>query len=63
MAWVPTTLFGHNGEIVVKRSSPLLVAVLLALGVGACGSTVSTSSFKGEAHAVAQRISDRTSQP
>lgn len=58
MAWVPTTLFGHNGEIVVKRSSPLLVAVLLALGVGACGSTVSTSSFKGEAHAVAQRISD-----
>ena len=42
----------------VKRSSPLLVAVLLALGVGACGSTVSTSGFKGEAHAVAQRISD-----
>jgi hypothetical protein len=42
----------------MKRSSPLLVAVLLALGVGACGSTVSTSSFKGEAHAVAQRISD-----
>ncbi len=40
------------------RSSPL-IAVLLALGVGACGSsTVSTSSFKGEAHAVAQRISD-----
>ncbi len=38
---------------------PLLIAVLLALGVGACGSsTVSTSSFKGEAHAVAQRISD-----
>jgi uncharacterized protein YukE len=35
-----------------------LTAVLLALGVGACGSTVSTSSFKGEAHAVAQRISD-----
>jgi hypothetical protein len=41
----------------MKRSSPL-IAVLLALGVGACGSTVSTSSFKGEAHAVAQRISD-----
>jgi hypothetical protein len=44
--------------VAVKRSSLLLVAVLLALGVGACGSTVSTSGFKGEAHAVAQRISD-----
>ncbi len=44
--------------MVVKRSSLPLVAVLLALGVGACGSTVSTSGFKGEAHAVAQRISD-----
>ena len=42
----------------MKRSSSLLVAVLLALGIAACGSTVSTSSFKGEAHAVAQRISD-----
>ena len=42
----------------MKRSSPLLIVVLLALGIGACGSTVSTSSFKGEAHAVAQRIAD-----
>ncbi len=42
----------------MKRVSPPLLAVLLALGVGACGSTVSTSGFKGEAHAVAQRISD-----
>ncbi len=42
----------------MKRSSSLILAVLLALGVGACGSTVSTSNFKGEAHAVAQRISD-----
>jgi hypothetical protein len=58
MAWVPTTLFGHNGETVLRRASAPLLAVLLALGVGACGSTVSTSSFKGEAHAVAQRISD-----
>lgn len=58
MALVPRTPFGHNGEIVVKRFGPLLIAVLLALGVGACGSTVSTSGFKGEAHAVAQRISD-----
>jgi hypothetical protein len=44
--------------VAVKRTSSLLAAILLALGVGACGSTVSTSSFKGEAHAVAQRISD-----
>lgn len=42
----------------MKRSSPLFLAVLLALSVNACGSTVSTSGFKGEAHAVAQRISD-----
>ncbi len=35
-----------------------LIAALLTLGLGACGSTVSTSNFKGEAHAVAQRISD-----
>lgn len=31
---------------------------LLALALGACGSTVSTSSFKGEQHAVAQTISN-----
>jgi hypothetical protein len=42
----------------MKRSRSLLVVPLLALGLAACGSTVSTSNFKGEAHAVAQRISD-----
>jgi hypothetical protein len=42
----------------MQRTCPLLAAALLALGLGACGSTVSTSAFKGEAHAVAQRISD-----
>jgi Domain of unknown function (DUF4878) len=42
----------------LKRAVPLLAVPLLALGLGACGSVVSTSSFKGEAHAVAQRISD-----
>ncbi|MGH2854157.1 MAG: hypothetical protein ACRDLF_08190 [Solirubrobacteraceae bacterium] len=44
----------------MKRSRPLAAVPLLALalGLGACGSTVSTSNFKGEAHAVAQRISD-----
>jgi outer membrane lipoprotein-sorting protein len=42
----------------MNRSRSLLAVPLLALGLAACGSTVSTSGFKGEAHAVAQRISD-----
>jgi hypothetical protein len=42
----------------MKRTSSLLAVPLLSLGVAACGSTVSTNGFKGEAHAVAQRISD-----
>jgi hypothetical protein len=42
----------------MKHSSALIAVPLLALGIAACGSTVSTSNFKGEAHAVAQRISD-----
>ncbi len=33
-------------------------ALALALGVAACGSTVSTSSFKGEEHAVAQTVAN-----
>ena len=37
--------------------SPLLL-VLLALGLAACGTTTSTSSFKGEEHAVAQAIAN-----
>jgi hypothetical protein len=41
-----------------KRAGALTAALFLALGPVACGSTVSTSSFKGEAKAVAQRISD-----
>ncbi len=41
-----------------RRAGPLLAVPLLALGLAACGSTVSTSTFKGESHAVAQRISD-----
>jgi Putative lumazine-binding len=43
-----------------KRLLALLcVALSLAEGMAACGATgVSTSSFKGEAHAVAQAISD-----
>lgn len=31
---------------------------LLAVGLGACASTTSTSSFKGEQHAVAQAVSN-----
>ena len=34
----------------VRRSIYLLCAPLLAVGVAACGTTVSTSSFKGEQH-------------
>ena len=48
----------HNGHITMKRSCSLIAVPLLAFGFAACGSTVSTSNFKGEAHAVAQRISD-----
>jgi hypothetical protein len=39
-------------------ASALLGAALLALGLAACGSTVATSSFKGEQHEVAQTISN-----
>jgi uncharacterized protein YukE len=42
----------------MKLSSSPVLAVLLCLGIGACGSSVTTSAFKGEAHAVAQRVSD-----
>jgi copper chaperone CopZ len=37
---------------------PLLCLALLSIAIGACGSAVSTGSFKGEEHAVAQAISD-----
>ncbi|HXB63519.1 MAG TPA: nuclear transport factor 2 family protein [Solirubrobacteraceae bacterium] len=42
----------------MKPLSSLILAALLGLAVGACGSSVTTSGFKGEAHAVAQRVSD-----
>jgi hypothetical protein len=46
-------------RIPMKRSCHLFfTAALLALGVTACGSTVSTGGFKGESHAVAQSISN-----
>jgi hypothetical protein len=55
---VHTRAFGSLLPRRCLRVGSLLAAALLALGVGACGGTVTTSSFKGEAHAVAQRISD-----
>jgi hypothetical protein len=42
---------------VLRRVPLALAAILLPLALGACGSTVATDSFKGESHAVAQRIS------
>src|SRR6476660_8311198 len=42
----------------VKRLSALICAVALATALAACGSAVSTSSFKGAQHEVAQTISD-----
>jgi hypothetical protein len=44
------------------RPLALLFAPLLALGVTACASTTSSSSFKGEQHAVAQVISNFQSE-
>src|ERR1700676_1370102 len=40
------------------RTSALLCPLLLALGLAACGTTVSTAGFKGEEHEVAQAISN-----
>ncbi|HEY3827907.1 MAG TPA: nuclear transport factor 2 family protein [Solirubrobacteraceae bacterium] len=45
-------------RIPIKRTATLILAPLLASGVVACGSTVSTSSFKGPSQAVAKRIAE-----
>lgn len=45
-------------QTVARRTLALLCLSLSPLIVAACGSTVSTSSFKGEQHAVAQTIAD-----
>jgi copper chaperone CopZ len=42
----------------VHRSITLLCAPLLAVGLAACGTTTSTSGFKGEQHAVAQTVAN-----
>jgi hypothetical protein len=41
-----------------KRAAALLGALFLSLAVAACGNTVSTSSYKGESHKVAEAISN-----
>ncbi len=41
-----------------RQLAALALAPLLAAGIAACGTTVSTGSYKGESKAVAQRISD-----
>jgi hypothetical protein len=41
-----------------RRTLALLCLALAPLALAACGSTVSTSSFRGERHAVAQAIAD-----
>jgi hypothetical protein len=42
----------------MRRAAPLLLGPLLAVGLAACASTVSTSSFTGADRAIAQRVSD-----
>jgi hypothetical protein len=45
-------------HVVVKRTLVLLWASMLAVGLAACASTTSTAPFKGEAHEVAQTVSN-----
>jgi Domain of unknown function (DUF4878) len=49
---------GADRRQLMSAARLLLGALALALGVAGCGETVATNSFKGEAHAVAQRISN-----
>jgi hypothetical protein len=45
-------------SVPLKRALLLLCAPLLALGVSACASSTSVSSFKGEERAVAQTVAN-----
>jgi hypothetical protein len=45
-------------DVSLKRAPALLCIPLCALGLTACGTTVSTAGFQGEERAVAQRISN-----
>jgi hypothetical protein len=47
-----------TGPMMARRSMTMLIALVLATGVAACGSTVSTGSFKGEQQKVAQAVGD-----
>jgi hypothetical protein len=42
----------------IRGAAALAAATTLALGLGACGTAVSTGSYKGASKAVVQRISD-----
>jgi hypothetical protein len=42
----------------LRRATASLCVPLLAVGLAACGNTVSTAGFKGEEHAAAQTISN-----
>jgi hypothetical protein len=46
----------------IKRVLALPCVALLAVGMSACASTTSSSSFKGESRAIAQTISDLQSE-
>jgi hypothetical protein len=53
-----TVLSAAVMPVSIKRALLLLCVPLLALGVSACASTSTLSSFKGEEHAVAQVIAN-----
>ena len=44
--------------VAIKHPAALASALALSLGLAACGSTVSTTNFKGESHNVAQAIAN-----
>ena len=54
----PTPPSPARSRRLMRRYAAVLVAAALALGATACGSTVSTGSFKGAQHEVAQTLSD-----
>jgi hypothetical protein len=45
-------------QLLARRTFALLCLTIAPLALAACGSTVSTSNFKGEQHAAAQAIAD-----
>jgi hypothetical protein len=51
------TLFAGM-PVLLERTVALLCALLLAVGLAACGSSTVSSSFKGEEHEIAQTIAN-----